>query len=452
MPETRRHRLLVVDDAPDTREVLQRNLASRGYDVITAGDVHEALRILSTARVDLVITDLKMPGASGLELVRHVREHLERAEVITITGYPSVEGAVAAVKSGAEEYLTKPFTQDELFAAVGRAIEKLGGKPLHGAESDGPPPDRLGIIAASGAMRRVLAAVSRAAATQAPALITGERGSGKTTMAKVIHQMGPRAAMPFVVVDCVEVQGDWLEVQLFGDVVPGPGGGAKWRVGLLNLIEGGTLLLDEVSGLPPSVQQRIAGALSNHWPLPAAGSPQPSALRCRLLAASAEDLRARVVLGAFREDLFLRLSAHSVAVPPLRERVDDIVPLAQRFLTRCSASLHKAVPTLSDRAQDVLRAYPWPGNISELEDCMRLLAASIQHAAIDAPDLSDTLRAWSGAAAGVNRTLAEVEADHIRFVLASVGGNKTRAADILGINRKTLREKLREEDPDATSG
>jgi DNA-binding NtrC family response regulator len=448
MLDPRRHRLLVVDDAPDTREVLQRNLTSRGYDVITARDVAEALRILSAARVDLVVTDLKMPGASGLELVRHVREHLKGAEVITITGYPSVEGAVSAVKSGAEEYLTKPFTQEELFSAVARAIEKLGGAHPRERPSARPAQDQPDIIAASEAMRRVIAAVSTAAATESPVLITGEHGTGKTTIARLIHREGPRAAMPFVVVRCGDSAEDWLETQLFGDVVPDSGGGAKWRAGLLHSTEAGAVFLDEVSGLPPSIQRRLADALAGPRS-PAA--PQRASLRCRVMAASAEDVRASVALGTFREDLFLRLSVHSVALPPLRSRPEDIVPLAERFLTRHAARRNRSVPVIADRARSVLRAYPWPGNLVELENCMQGLAA-MAGAAIDTTDLPDTLRAWSGAAAGVNRTLAEVEAEHIRAVLAAAGGHKTKAADILGINRKTLREKLKDEDPDKGPG
>jgi len=448
MLETRRHRLLVVDDAPDTREVLHRNLTSRGYDVITARDVAEALRILSTTRVDLVITDLKMPGASGLELVRHVREHLQHAEVITITGYPSVEGAVAAVKSGAEEYLTKPFTQDELFTAVALAIEKLGGQPPREREPAGPARDRPGIVAASEAMRRVLAEVARAAASEAPVLITGERGTGKTTVARLIHEGGARAARPFVVVHCGDGRDEWLETQLLGDDVPGAGG-AVARAGVLHAVEGGTVLLAEVSHLAPAVQRRLADTLAGRRPA-VADRLAPAWPRCRVLAASSEDLRPLVAAGSFREDLFLRLSANALALPPLRERAEDIVPLAEQFLARYAAPRNRAVPTISDQARDVLRAYPWPGNLAELENCMRGLAASVRGAAIDLADLPNALRASSGAAAAARRTLAEVEADHIRAVLASVGGHKTRAAEILGINRKTLREKLRDTGSDTT--
>ena len=450
MPDTRGHRLLVVDDAPDTREVLQRNLSSRGYEVITARDVAEALRILSSAHVDLVVTDLKMPGASGLELVRHVREHLKGAEVITITGYPSVEGAVAAVKSGAEEYLTKPFTQDELFSAVARAIEKLSGTRPRERRPDRPLHERPDIIAVSEAMRRVVATVAKAAATDAPVLITGEHGSGKTTIARLIHQEGPRAALPFVVVRCGDGGEDWLESQLFGNVVPDPGGGAKWRAGLLNSMEAGTVVLDEVSELPPSVQRRLADAMAVPRPK-VADLPHRSSLRCRLLATAAGDLREPVALGTFSEDLYLRLSALSVALPPLRSRAEDIVPLAQRFLARHAALRRRTVPAISERAQSVLQAYPWPGNLAEMENCVQDLTTTAQGAVIDTPDLPDTIRAWSGATSGVNRTLAQIEADHIRAVLASVGGHKTKAADILGINRKTLREKLRDGDPDKGS-
>jgi len=451
MPEPRRHRLLVVDDAPDTREVLHRNLTSRGYEVVTAGDVAEALAILSASRVDLVITDLKMPGASGLELVRHVRDQLKGAEVITITGYPSVEGAVAAMKSGAEEYLTKPFTQDELFAAVALAIEKLSGEPPPDREPARRSEDGQDVVAVSEAMQRALAAVAEAAAGTAPVLLTGEHGTGKTTLARLVHEQGAHASLPFVVVRCGDSRADWLERRLFGDALAGPGAGAIWRPGLLQTLEGGTVLLDDVSDLPASVQRRLAEALAVRRS-PAPTPPGPAAPRCRLLAASSEDLRGLVVLGAFREDLYLRLSAASIAVPPLRERAEDVLPLVRQFLARHARARRETVPTLSDRAQDVLQGYPWPGNLAELANSARALAGSAQGAVVDVPQLPEALRAWAAAAAGASRSLAEVEANHIRSVLASVGGHKTRAAEILGINRKTLREKLRDGDTDTSSG
>jgi len=444
------YRLLVVDDSADTREVLQRVLSRQGYDVLAACDVAEALEILRSARVDLVITDLKMPGASGLELIRHVKEDLRDTEVVTITGYPSLESAVAAVKMGAEEYVTKPFTQEELLAIVRRTMERVAARDAARERLEAPGMNPLGIVAASEAMQKVMRAVSRLAAAESPVLITGESGAGKELVARAVHHTGPRAVSPFIVVRCAGMPEDTLERQLFGCAGRGGDSRSETRAGCLELAGGGTVFLHDVSELGRAVQGRLLRALADGEFCPV-GSARRLAASFRLIAASHRDLRPLADNGAFREDLYLRLSANTIAVPALRHRDNDLILLAQHFLTRFATDIGRPVPSFSRDALDLIRRYPWPGNVGELQDRIEQVLASGGGGVIEASDLPEALQRWARSPAQP-RSLAELEADHIRAVLESVAGNKTRAAEILGINRKTLRGKLKQLSEDAGTG
>jgi DNA-binding NtrC family response regulator len=420
-----RHRLLVVDDSADTRELLQRNLSSQGYEVLTAGGVAEALDLLASVRVNLVITDLKMPGASGLELVRHVKETLKDTDVITITGYPSVESAVTAVKLGAEEYLTKPFTQDELFAAVRHAIDRAGGSAASDDRAAGPRAGRFGIVGTSDSMQRVMTSVTRAAAASTPVLLLGEYGTGRQLIARAIHCASARASAPFLALGCTGLSEQVLEK-------PGPGrsdaaaGGSI--AGVFQLVERGTLFIGDVSDLPPGAQGSLLRALDDR--------------SFRLVGASHRDLRPLVRAGAFREDLFVRLGIDTIVVPPLRDRSDDVLLLAEYFAARFASDAGLPAPGFSPEAATAMKEYSWPGNVAELRQLVEALVLA-NTGTIEVSDLPDYVRRGTRGGRPV-ATLRELEDEHIRTVLASVAGNKTRAAEILGINRKTLREKLRE--------
>jgi len=433
-------RLLVVDDSLDTTELLRRHLAARGYDVLTAPDVAQAVRLLEHQPVDLVITDLKMPGASGLELVRHVKDHLRETQVIMITGYPSIEGAVQAVKLGAEEYLSKPFTQDELFAAVSRALERVERAELLPRPTGGPVPNPLGLVADSEPMRRVLAAVAEAAAEAGAVLVTGESGTGKELLARAVHHGSPRAGAPFVVVDCGLPEA-LLEQQLFGALPAVRSDPAILAARLLEVVRGGTLLLRECPDLPIGLQEQLLHALDA---ADRSGAGRAPGEGYRLMATSDRDLDALTDAGSFRPELSARLGARTIAVPPLRQRGDDIVALVQRFLVRFARERGMVAPRLSDPAVELLKRYPWPGNIAEMRNRIQQLVATTTAGVVGPSDLPASLRSGAGGATDPTRSLAEVEAVHVRTVLASVAGNKTRAAEILGINRKTLREKLRQ--------
>lgn len=445
-----RGRLLVVDDSPDTRELLHRNLSSRGYLVLTASDVAEARQVLETTRVDLVITDLKMPGASGLELVRYVKEDLEGTKVITITGYPSVESAVAAVKSGAEEYLSKPFTQDELFAVVGRAMERSGAKAPALAETDEGGAGPLGLVARSDAMKRVLLAIRHAAPGSEPVLVVGEGGSGKGLVARAIHYSGPRAGEPFIAVDPTGIPEELLARQLFGDPVEErPGEGAP-AAGLLACAGGGTVFFRHVTDVPPRIRERLLQRSIPHGAPRSGGLGRGAVHGFRLIAAATIVFDVEKETGMPGHGSIRTLASNTIAIPPLRDRQDDVPRLARHFLAEIARRTGRPALRLSDAALEALGNHPWPGNVTELGNLLGGLARRSQGAVIDAADLAVELR--SGVEAGrVNRSLAEVERDYIRAVLASVAGNKTRASEILGINRKTLRDKLRQHGEESTA-
>jgi DNA-binding NtrC family response regulator len=433
--------ILVVDDAPDTLELLQRNLESRGYRVLTAPNAMEAIKILGTTGVDLVVTDLKMPGASGMELIRHIRENFRDIEVMMITGYPTIDTAVKAVKSGAEEYLTKPFTDTELFSAVERVFEKV-----HMHRVTHPPWHRsqkspYGLVGESEAMQKVFSAIAKAATTSATTLITGESGTGKELVARAIHYNSPRSSAPFVPVNCGAIPGELLESELFGHIKGAFTGATETRAGFFQTADGGTIFLDEISETSLSMQVKLLRVLQDKE-VNMVGSPRPRKVDVRILASTNKDLSNLVEKGVFREDLFFRLNVITIDIPPLRERGKDIFLLTQYFATEFAEELGKPKLTFSENALSVLRNYHWPGNVRELENVVQRLVVMTEGDLIEVPDLPSLMRFSALQKTGLNRTLSEVETEYIRNVLASVEGNKTRAAEILGIDRKTLREKL----------
>lgn len=437
-----KERLLVVDDAKDTLEVLRRSLESQGYQVFTASGVAEALKILEGTHINLIITDLKMPEVSGLDLVRHVRENLRNTEVMMITGYATVEGAVEAVKTGAEEYLPKPFTDEELFSAVRRALDKLHARMVGEEHARRARPARHGLIGESETMLKVFKAIEKAASTTATVLITGESGTGKELVARAIHYSSSRASAPFVPVNCGGIPEGLLESELFGHVKGAFTGATETRAGFFQTADGGTIFLDEISDTSPSMQVKLLRVLEDKE-VCMVGSSKSRLADVRIVAATNKDLLGLVDKGVFREDLFYRLNVITIAMPPLCERGDDILQLIKYFTDKFAAESGKSAPEFSDNALAALRNYRWPGNVRELENVIHRLVVMTEGELIEVPDLPSLMRFSALRGAGLNRTLAEVEAEHIRNVLASVEGNKSRAAEILGIDRKTLREKLR---------
>jgi DNA-binding NtrC family response regulator len=394
--------ILVVDDAPDTLEVLQRNLNSQGYIVFTATSVAEAIKILDSTPIDLVITDLKMPKVSGMELIRHVRENFRNTEVMMITGYATIEGAVEAVKKGAEEFLSKPFTDEQ---KVYQVISKVSSSPVN-------------------------------------VLISGESGTGKELVARAIHYSSRRASAPFIPVNCGGIPESLFESELFGYVKGAFTGANETRAGFFQTADGGTIFLDEISETSLAMQVKLLRVLQNKE-VCMVGANRPHNIDVRILAATNKDLPELVKKGSFREDLNFRLNVITITIPPLRNRADDILLLINHFANKYAEEVDKQMPRFSDKALNVLQNYYWPGNVRELENVIQRLLLMADDDFIEVADLPSLMRFSALRETGFDRTLAEVEAEYIRNVLASVDGNKTQAAKILGIDRKTLREKLK---------
>jgi two-component system response regulator HydG len=434
--------ILVVDDSPDTLEVLQRNLESKGYRVFTAPGAVEAIKILESTAMDLVITDLKMPNVDGLSLVRHIQENFKDTEVMMITGYPSIEGAVEAVKTGAEEYLAKPFTDEELFTAVKRVLDKLYERRTVLKQTRKPLVNRHGLIGESKAMRKVLNAIEKAAASSATVLITGESGTGKELVARAIHYNSPRASAPFVPINCGGIPETLLESELFGYVKGSFTGATETRAGFFQTAEGGTIFLDEISETSLSMQVKLLRVLQDKEVI-MVGERRPQKVDVRIIAATNKDLQSLLNKGSFREDLYYRLNVITIDVPPLREREEDILLLVNHFAVKYAKESGKTTPRFSENALQVLKSYYWPGNARELENIIQRLVIMSEGDIVDVADLPSLMRFSALSGIGPQRTLAAVEAEYILSVLASVDKNKTKAAEILGIDRKTLREKLK---------
>ena len=436
----KRARIMVVDDHPGTLELIRRNLVSDGHEVLTVESVQEALATLAESPVDLVVTDHRMPRENGLDLVRHVQENLKDTVTVMITGYATIAGAVEAVKTGAEEYLAKPFTDTELSTAVNNALEKLRIRRA-ARSSTTRTGAKHGLIGESEAMANVFEAIERAARSSATVLVTGESGTGKELVARAIHYSSDRSAAPCVPVNCAGIPESLLESELFGHVKGAFTGATTTRAGFFQTAEGGTLLLDEISETSLPTQVKLLRFLQDRE-ICMVGSTKPRAIDVRIVAATNKHLPALVSKGLFREDLYYRLDVLPIAIPPLRERREDVLPLVRHFAARYAGEAGRSPPAVSDAALRALISYDWPGNVRELENVIQRLIVMSDADPVEVADLPTPMRHPLPRDLGLHLTLEEVEAAHIRRVLEHFGGNKSRAAQALDIDRKTLRKKL----------
>ena len=433
-------RILAVDDSRSTLEVIKRNLEPEGYEVYTCERVSEALPLLEDLAIDLVITDYRMPQSTGMDLIRHVRANYPDTEIMMITGYPSIPGAVEAIKDGAGEYLAKPFTTEELLSAVQRIVERLVRRRVFC--SPNTPPDNFGIIGSSPEMEHVFQRIGKASATDANVLIAGDSGTGKELVARAVHYNSARRTAPFVPVNCTAIPDSLVESELFGHVKGAFTGAKDGRAGFFEIANGGSIFLDEIGDASPNMQAKLLRVIQSKE-FCKVGSSRVHTVDTRILAATHKDLRRMVDEGSFREDLYYRINVVDIRVPSLCERGDDILVLVNHFLTKFAKTMHRTPPHLTDDALAVLRGYAWPGNVRELENLIQRLVVIVDHDPIDVADLPESMRFCLPREGGGTRSLAEVEGEHIQHILTMTGGNKTRAAEILGINRKTLREKLK---------
>lgn len=433
------YEVLIVDDSPETVELIRRNLESVGYEVYAANNVQSAIKLLETINIDLLITDLKMPRESGLTLVRHVSENFKWVAILVITGFPSIQGAVESIKIGAEEYLVKSFTDEELFQAVKNALHKTRHQKKSGKDHS---LQNFGIIGTSDGMVQVFNTIAKARTTTATVLIQGESGTGKELVARALHYGGNDSKAPFVPVNCGGIPDSLLESELFGHVKGAFTGASETRAGFFQTADKGTIFLDEISNTSLAMQAKLLRVLQEKE-FYMVGSKKSQKVNLRVVAATNVDLIQLVKKGLFREDLYYRLNIITIDLPPLRERGPDIIQLAEFFLAKYIQELDKPSMHFTPKAIAAIQTYAWPGNVRELQNLMHRLVVLADSQTIDVPDLPETFRFSASQSKNLNKTLEEVVKEYIEDVLAANQNNLSRAARILGIDRKTLREKIR---------
>lgn len=437
-------RILVLDDNDITREVIKRNLAANGYQLYTAGNFDLAKEILQEIEPDLVITDLKMPDISGLDVITYITENFKNVEIIVITGYPTIMSAVDAVKLGADDYLTKPFTDVELLTAVKKSLEKQENKREFNKEISDGFGEKFGIISNSEKMLEVFKTIKKASEINSTVLITGESGTGKELVARAIHYTGFRAAAPFVPINCGAIPETLLESELFGYVKGAFTGAHTTRNGFFISANKGTIFLDKISETSMMLQIKLLRVIQEKE-VYMVGSTKSLKVDVRILVASNKDLYGLVGLGKFREDLFYRLNVLTIDIPPLRERGADIFQLANYFANKYAEEFNKKIPSFNDEVLDILGKYNWPGNVRELENLVHRLVIMNEDGKIRKADLPVFMKTRIGSVSDVKRSLQEVEIEHIKNVLEYTDNNKSKASEILRIDRKTLNNKLNQE-------
>ena len=458
--QSRLPRVLIADDMQDVRYIVKKLLTEEGFEPLVAADGQEALDIIREGLPDIVLLDIKMPKLDGMQVLKQSREFISKMPIIMLTSFGSIPSAVEAVRNGAYDYLTKPFDNDELVLRIRRTLEscllKEENRRLRSRL------DReLSLEESMGQgerIRRVCAEVERVAPTDFTVVITGETGSGKELVANAIHALSLRTSNPFVPVDCGSLPETLIESELFGHEKGSFTGADRVRPGKFELASGGTLLLDEVSNLPLLMQSKLLRSLQEKR-ICRVGGTKHIGVDIRVLAATNRDLEAMVTSGDFRRDLYHRLNEFAIEVPPLRERPEDIMFLAKRFLDMTNAELSKDVHAVSEAALEALSAYRWPGNVRELRNVIRravLLAdASIapEHLSIANPP-PETNPSHSEPSMEfdynaplkhiVRRSVEQVERRVLTKVLERTGGNKARAARILQIDYKTMHTKVKQ--------
>jgi two-component system response regulator HydG len=440
-------RILLVEDDDSFRRALAEVLSAHGYAVATAPDATAALEALQSDRIDLVVSDLVMPGMKGDALLGRVRDTFPQIPVIAITAFGSVENALELTRAGASDYLTKPFRTRALLEAVARVLEETRPWREQARARHAIGDHVRDIVGASRPMLRLFERIARVAPSPAPVLITGETGVGKELVARAVHRASGRG--PFVPVNCGALPDQLLESELFGHARGAFTGAERDTTGLFEAAHQGSLFLDEIVELPLALQPKLLRALES-GEVRRVGEVESRAVDVRILAASHRDLDGAVEEGVFRDDLYWRLNVLHLEVPPLRERPADIPLLVESFLADLGERLAGPPPRIAPTALGALVGYPWPGNVRQLFNVLERAAAFGEGAEVALEDLPDDVRTAGRAAAIVRdaaeraATLAEVEREYIFEILQRTSGNKTRAAELLGIPRRTLYRRLDE--------
>ena len=450
--------VLVVDDEEPLRQLLSVILRDHGYEARAVGTAEDALKELAARDYDLVLTDVRMPRIDGLTLLRRIQALQPGLTVVVMSAYGAHDTAIAAMKAGAYDYLSKPFKPDEVVLCLRKAEERerLAREnrrlraELHGRLPAGQ------LAGASEAMQAVWRQLAKVAPQKTTVLVQGESGTGKELVARALHEQSPRAGLPFVAVNCGAIPGELLESELFGHARGAFTDAVRAKKGLALEADGGTLFLDEISELPLQLQVKLLRFLQEEEVRPV-GDTRAQKVDVRVVAATARDLAQAVAQGLFREDLYWRLNVLAMRLPPLRERPEDIAPLARHFLARF-APLRPELPALelAPEALEALLAHRWPGNVRELQHAMERAVVLAEGPLVREADLPDTVRAPAAPARGaaadlapgadlsVKRATRALEERLIREALERTGGNRTRAAELLDLSYRALLYKIKD--------
>lgn len=438
----RNPRILIVDDELHVRESLSHWFTEDGYETEAAGSGSEALSLLGRRSFDVIVSDIKMPKMDGLELLGRVREKDPNVAIVLVTAYASVDTAVHALKAGAYDYLVKPFDPEELSRIVAKACEKVSLTKENAAlkqrlKRSGPEI----VTGTSPEMGKIMELAEMVAPTDTSVLIRGESGTGKELVARLIHTRSQRAFGAIVAVNCGALSESLLESELFGHEKGAFTGAVNRRKGKIELADGGTLFLDEIGEVSPKVQVELLRALEDRK-ITRLGGSQEIPVNFRLICATNRNLEKAVRDGEFRDDLFFRINVFSLTIPPLRDRPEDILPIAEHFLERYAGAMGRQARGFSPEVRDFLVRYPWPGNVRELANAIERSLVVCQGAEIQRAHLP-IVETDGNEATDSDQSLSALEDKHIRRVLKQNGFNVTHAAKVLGIDRVTLYNKMR---------
>ncbi|MCF8083454.1 MAG: sigma-54 dependent transcriptional regulator [Deltaproteobacteria bacterium] len=439
-------RVLIVDDEAVVRQGISRALHNRQITTKTAASGEEALGLLNHHDFDLVLLDIKMEGMDGIEVLQRIRDRYPGTRVIIITGYPTIDTAVRCTKLGALDYLIKPFSLDDLDAALEKAGREAVVVPDESVDQSGLRLDseKHLMVGNSPPIRRIFEKIKRVAPTESTVLITGESGTGKELVARAIHANSSRKEQEFVAVDCSSLVESLLESELFGHVKGSFTGAHQTKHGLFELANHGTFFFDEIANLSLNIQAKLLRVIQEREFMKV-GDQQKIKLDIRIISASNTELSEAIRKGDFRGDLYYRLSVVPIHLPPLRERKEDIPLLIHHFLDKLSRKVKRDLPEVTSEAMDILSEYAWPGNVRELEHAMERILILEDAPVIRPGHLPSYITQRQGELQMFSEeplTLSELEKKYIAFILKRTRGKKTRAAQILGINRKTLAAKI----------
>jgi DNA-binding NtrC family response regulator len=444
--------ILIVEDEPEMAAVVEQALTRRGYKATQANSANAAWDLLEREDYDVVITDINMKGMSGVELTDRVAKNRKDTPVIVMTAFGSLETAIATMRAGAFDFITKPFEIEQLIVAVERAVqnkalrEEVKRLKLEVEVARAKP--SADFIGDSPAMKKVHEMIARVAETDATVLVTGESGSGKELVARDVHRRGKRKDGPFVAINCAALPETLLESELFGHVKGAFTDAKTAKKGLFVEASGGTLFLDEIGEMPLGMQAKLLRAFEERSVRPVGGTTE-TAFDARLVAATNRDLESLVESGRFREDLYYRINVVHIDLPPLRARGNDVLVLAQAFINRYAAPMEKSVKGFSSAVAERLLSYAWPGNVRELQNCIERALALARFEELTVEDLPPKVREYKPSFVVVAAddptdlvSMEEVERRYIQRVMEAVGQNKTQAAKVLGFDRTTLYRKL----------